>query len=226
MKERYPRATFTQQAGLVAARVAAEKGQNDAASASLGWVADKASDDEYRAIARLRLAGLLLDTEEVRRGAEAGRRRQRRRRVHGPRRRSARRHPADAGQERRSAGGVPEGVDGDGSEARLPAPRRGQAERARRAAGGARRRAASRRRSDDVAAGARRSRARRVGAGRGGGCSACSPAARRSTRCSAPRSPSPRSSSRSSRRSRSGRSGTRASARSSSRSPSPSTATC
>ena len=64
MQSRYPRATFTHQAGLVAARVAAEKGQYDAASASLGWVADKASDDEYRAIARLRLAGLLLDTKK------------------------------------------------------------------------------------------------------------------------------------------------------------------
>jgi predicted negative regulator of RcsB-dependent stress response len=64
MKERYPRATFTQQAGLIAARVAAEKGQYDAASASLAWVADKAGDDEYRAIARLRLAGLLLDTKK------------------------------------------------------------------------------------------------------------------------------------------------------------------
>jgi len=64
MKERYPRTTFTQQAGLVAARVAAEKGQYDAASASLAWVADKAGDDEYRAIARLRLAGLLLDTKK------------------------------------------------------------------------------------------------------------------------------------------------------------------
>jgi len=64
MKERYPRTTFTQQAGLVAAPVAAEKGQYDAASASLAWVADKAGDDEYRAIARLRLAGLLLDTKK------------------------------------------------------------------------------------------------------------------------------------------------------------------
>jgi predicted negative regulator of RcsB-dependent stress response len=61
MKERYPRAVFTQQAGLVAARVAAEKGQYDAARASLGWVADSGGDPEYRAIARLRLAGLLLD---------------------------------------------------------------------------------------------------------------------------------------------------------------------
>ena len=64
MKERYPGATFTQQAGLVAARVAAEKGQYDAASASLAWVADKAGEDEYRSIARLRLAGLLLDTKK------------------------------------------------------------------------------------------------------------------------------------------------------------------
>lgn len=64
MKERYPRATFTQQAGLVAARVAAEKGQYDASIASLAWVADKAGENEYRSIARLRLAGLLLDTKK------------------------------------------------------------------------------------------------------------------------------------------------------------------
>jgi predicted negative regulator of RcsB-dependent stress response len=62
MKDRYPRTTFTQQGGLLAARVAAEKGQNDAAKASLAWVADNAGEAEYRAIARLRLAGLLLDT--------------------------------------------------------------------------------------------------------------------------------------------------------------------
>jgi predicted negative regulator of RcsB-dependent stress response len=62
MKDRYPRATFTQQGGLLAARVAAEKGQYDAAKASLAWVADNAGEAEYRAIARLRLAGLLLDT--------------------------------------------------------------------------------------------------------------------------------------------------------------------
>ena len=62
MRDRYPRTTFTQQAGLLAARVAAEKGQYDAAKASLAWVADNAGEAEYRAIARLRLAGLLLDT--------------------------------------------------------------------------------------------------------------------------------------------------------------------
>src|SRR5450755_4321333 len=48
MKERYPRAVFTQQAGLLAARVAAEKGQYDAARASLGWVAESGGESEYR----------------------------------------------------------------------------------------------------------------------------------------------------------------------------------
>jgi predicted negative regulator of RcsB-dependent stress response len=64
MKSRYPRATFTDQAGLAAARIAAEKGQYDAATSSLAWVADQAGDEAYRAIARLRLAGLLLDSKK------------------------------------------------------------------------------------------------------------------------------------------------------------------
>ncbi|MEO7056729.1 MAG: tetratricopeptide repeat protein [Caldimonas sp.] len=64
MKERYPRATFTQQAGLAAARIEVEKGQLEAARASLSWVADKAGDDDYRSIARLRLAGMLLDEKK------------------------------------------------------------------------------------------------------------------------------------------------------------------
>jgi predicted negative regulator of RcsB-dependent stress response len=64
MKDRYPRATFTQQGGLLAARVEAEKNQYDAADASLAWVADHAGQGEYRAIARLRLAGLLLDSKK------------------------------------------------------------------------------------------------------------------------------------------------------------------
>ncbi len=64
MKSRYPRAAFTQQAGLVAARVAAEKGLLDDAQASLAWVADSGSDSEYRSIAKLRLAGLMLDAKK------------------------------------------------------------------------------------------------------------------------------------------------------------------
>jgi len=61
MKERYPRTALAQQAGLIAARVQYDKGQPDAAQASLIWVADHAVEDEYRTIARLRLAGVLLD---------------------------------------------------------------------------------------------------------------------------------------------------------------------
>ena len=64
MKDRYARATLTQQAGLIAARVQYDKGQVDAARASLGWVGDHAAEDEYRAVARLRLAGVLLDAKD------------------------------------------------------------------------------------------------------------------------------------------------------------------
>lgn len=64
MKERYPRTTFTGQAGLLAAKAAAEKGQLDAARTSLAWVADNASEDAYRAVAHLRLAGILLDEKQ------------------------------------------------------------------------------------------------------------------------------------------------------------------
>ena len=64
MKERFPRAAYTGQAGLAAAKLAGEKGQADAARADLAWVAESGSEPEYRSIARLRLAGLLLDEKK------------------------------------------------------------------------------------------------------------------------------------------------------------------
>ena len=64
MKERFAGAALTQQAGLLAARVQYDKGQAEAAQASLGWVAEHAAEDEYRAVARLRLAGVLLDAKQ------------------------------------------------------------------------------------------------------------------------------------------------------------------
>ena len=64
MKERFAGAALTQQAGLRAARVQNDKGQAEAAQASLGWVAEHAAEDEYRAVARLRLAGVLLDAKQ------------------------------------------------------------------------------------------------------------------------------------------------------------------
>lgn len=61
MRERFGGTIYAQQAALLAARTAADKGNADAAIASLTWVADNASDDGYKAVARLRLAGLLAD---------------------------------------------------------------------------------------------------------------------------------------------------------------------
>jgi predicted negative regulator of RcsB-dependent stress response len=64
LKERYPRTVFAQQAGLLAARVQFDRGQADAAKASLTWVADNAGEDEYKTVARLRMAGLLLQAKD------------------------------------------------------------------------------------------------------------------------------------------------------------------
>ena len=64
LKERYPRTAFAQQGGLAAAKVQFDKGQVDAAKASLTWVATQATEDEYRTVARLRLAGVLAEAKQ------------------------------------------------------------------------------------------------------------------------------------------------------------------
>ena len=64
LKERYPRTVLAQQGGLMAARVQTDKGQADAARAALAWVADNGSEAEYQAIARLRLAGVLMEAKQ------------------------------------------------------------------------------------------------------------------------------------------------------------------
>lgn len=64
LKERYGGTAYAEQAGLLAAKVAYEQGKVDEARASLAWVADNASEVEYRTIARLRLAALLLDAKQ------------------------------------------------------------------------------------------------------------------------------------------------------------------
>ncbi len=61
LKSRYPKTAFAQQGGLLAAKVQADKGQLDAAQATLDWVAVNATEVEYQTIARLRVAGVLLD---------------------------------------------------------------------------------------------------------------------------------------------------------------------
>jgi len=64
LKERFPRTAYTQQGALLAAKVQADKGQTDAALATLAWASDNGGDDELRTIARLRAAGLLMDKKQ------------------------------------------------------------------------------------------------------------------------------------------------------------------
>jgi predicted negative regulator of RcsB-dependent stress response len=64
LKSRYPRTTQAEQGGLLAASIQADKGRVDDAKASLTWVVDHADHDEYKAMARLRLAGLLIDAKQ------------------------------------------------------------------------------------------------------------------------------------------------------------------
>ncbi len=64
LRERFPGTAFAAQGALEAARVQYDKGQADAARASLAWAADNARDDDLRTIARLRLAGLQADAKQ------------------------------------------------------------------------------------------------------------------------------------------------------------------
>lgn len=64
LSERFPRTAMAGQGALVAAKAQFDKGQLDAARATLTWATEKASEEEYRAIAALRLAGLLLDAKQ------------------------------------------------------------------------------------------------------------------------------------------------------------------
>jgi predicted negative regulator of RcsB-dependent stress response len=63
MQERFAGTAFAQQAGLLAAKTYYDKGNIDAAKAALRWVAGKSADEGYQAIAKLRLAGLLLESK-------------------------------------------------------------------------------------------------------------------------------------------------------------------
>ena len=50
-------------AGLLVAKAASDKGNLDDAKAALTWVADNASDDGLKAMARVRLAAVLMSTQ-------------------------------------------------------------------------------------------------------------------------------------------------------------------
>ena len=61
MKERFASTAYAQQAGLLAAKTYYDKNNVEAARTTLVWVAEKSSDPGYQAIAKLRLAGILLE---------------------------------------------------------------------------------------------------------------------------------------------------------------------
>lgn len=65
MKERFASTSYAQQAGLLVAKRYYSAGQLDAAKSALTWVADKASDPGYQALAKLRLAAILMDTKAL-----------------------------------------------------------------------------------------------------------------------------------------------------------------
>lgn len=63
MKAKFAGTAYAQQAGLLAAKTLYEKGNAEASRGALAWVADKAVDPGYQAVARLRLAAQLLDSK-------------------------------------------------------------------------------------------------------------------------------------------------------------------
>ena len=63
MKDKFPGTTYAQQAGLMVAKTYFEAAKPDEAKAALNWVAEKSSDDGYQAIARLRLAGVFVESK-------------------------------------------------------------------------------------------------------------------------------------------------------------------
>lgn len=62
--DRYPRTPYAAMAALSAARAAFETGDLDAAKAQLQWVIEYAREEELKDVARLRLAGVLLDEKK------------------------------------------------------------------------------------------------------------------------------------------------------------------
>ena len=63
LKDKFPRTAYAQQAGLLAAKTQVDKGDLPAAKAALEWVAQRAGDEGYQAVARLRLAAVAMETK-------------------------------------------------------------------------------------------------------------------------------------------------------------------
>jgi len=64
MKSRFGSTVYAAQTGLLTAKVLFDAGKADAAKAALQWVVSESADPGYSTIARLRLAGILLDAKD------------------------------------------------------------------------------------------------------------------------------------------------------------------
>ncbi len=64
VKDKFGGTVYAHQAGLLVAQAAADKGKPDTVKAALTWVAQEASDEGLQAIARLRLAALLVEAKQ------------------------------------------------------------------------------------------------------------------------------------------------------------------
>jgi predicted negative regulator of RcsB-dependent stress response len=61
MEDKFSRTAYAQMAALTAAKATFDANDPKAAKAQLQWVIEHGLDEEYKAIARIRLAGILLD---------------------------------------------------------------------------------------------------------------------------------------------------------------------
>lgn len=61
MAEKFGKTAYAQMGALAAAKSAFDANDLQGAKTQLQWIIDKGTDEEYKAIARIRLAGILLD---------------------------------------------------------------------------------------------------------------------------------------------------------------------
>ncbi|AKJ67412.1 hypothetical protein PATSB16_10940 [Pandoraea thiooxydans] len=71
MGNKFGRTAYAEMSALISAKALYELGDTEDAKARLQWAIDHASDNEYRQLARLHLAGLLLDQKDYEGGLKA-----------------------------------------------------------------------------------------------------------------------------------------------------------
>jgi predicted negative regulator of RcsB-dependent stress response len=63
LKSQFASTAYTAQAALLSARANTDKGQAEAAKSALEWLVASSADEAYKDLARLRLAGLLIEAK-------------------------------------------------------------------------------------------------------------------------------------------------------------------